>query len=222
MRTDRILTFLRNIRANNNRPYFYEHKKDYETAKEDWIEIVAYLIEELRSMDSSIEPLEPKDCMYRFNRDTRFSPDKSPYKRHFGAFIAPRGGRKSLLSGYYIHIEPDNNSLAVTGVYCLEKPQLNRVRDVIVNFPEEWRNVFEAPEIKNDFRIISTQKLKRLPMGFTGEYECEEYLKMKDFMAEHQFTDEDVQKEDFPQKVVELFRKTIRMSTYLNDIILGE
>ena len=49
--------------------------------------------------------------VFRIYRDVRFSKDKSPYKLNMGASINP-GGKKSMIPGYYIHIEPGKSFLA--------------------------------------------------------------------------------------------------------------
>lgn len=214
------MTFLENIRDNNNRPYFQEHKKDYETAKADFEEIVNYMIEELRAADPSLEPMTAKDCLYRFYRDTRFSEDKSPYKRHFGAFIAPHGARKSLLSGYYVHLQPGGRLLA-TGVYCLEKNVLKRVRDIIVNCFEEWQPVVEDANVTKVFgQLTSTNKLKRLPVGYPADCEGAEYLKLKDYMFCKNLTDKDVAGKDCIDQMLADFKLTIPFNTYINNILL--
>lgn len=222
MRTDRILKFLKDIRDNNNRPYFQEHKKDYEVAKADFEEIVEYLIEGLRSADPTLEPMHAKDCLYRFYRDTRFSPDKSPYKRHFGAFIAPHGARRSLLSGYYLHLQP-GETLIATGVYCLEKPILTRLRNTIVYDFEEWKEVCEAPELANVFgKVTCMNGLKRVPLGFPTDCEGVEYLKMKDFMVCKNLTDKEVLKEGFVDSILNDFKASIPFNTYINEIMQNE
>lgn len=219
MRTDRILAFLEAIRDNNNRPYFQQHKKEYETAKADFEEIVDYLIGEMRAADPTLEPMVAKDCTYRFYRDTRFSEDKSPYKRHFGAFIAPHGARRSLLSGYYVHLQPGNTMIA-TGVYCLDKPVLKRVRDIIVNFYDEWKGVAEAPELVKVFgKVTCMNGLKRAPMGYPIDCEGIEYLKMKDYMVSKSFTDKEVLEENFVDKVLADFKVSIPWNTYINEIM---
>ena len=71
----------------------------------------------MQKFDPLTRGLTLKDCTYRFYRDTRFSPDKSPYKRHFGLFICPNG-KKSGLAGYYFHVEGENAEyLGHNGLY---------------------------------------------------------------------------------------------------------
>lgn len=215
------MAFLEAIKANNNRPYFQEHKKDYETAKADFEEITNHLIEEMRAADPQLEPQTAKDCVYRFYRDTRFSEDKSPYKRHMGAFVAPHGARRSLFSGYYLHLQPGNSMIA-TGVYWLDKPVLKRVRDVIVYDYNEWKEVVEAAETTKIFGSLNClNRLKRAPLGYPADCEGIDYLKMKDFMFSKTFTDEEVAQPDFVEKVISDFKATIAFNTYINEIMLG-
>src|SRR5574344_2117282 len=117
MDTRRIIKFLMNVASNNNRPWFQEHKAEYTACKEEFEKGIAQVIAKISVFDSEVAHLEPKDCCYRFYRDVRFSEDKSPYKRHFGAYICAHG-KKSLRGGYYIHVEPGHCLLAV-GAYCL-------------------------------------------------------------------------------------------------------
>lgn len=82
------------------------------------------LIGGIASFDPEVRGLRPQDCTYRIARDTRFSPDKSPYKTYIGAYIAPKG-KKSGFAGYYFHIEPCCDSLVCcnllsAGAVCIE------------------------------------------------------------------------------------------------------
>lgn len=116
MQAQRILNYLRQIAANNNREWFQANRAEYEIVRKDFHQGVAQAIAAISAFDDEIAHLQVKDCVYRFNRDTRFSPDKSPYKRHLGAYICMKG-RKALRGGYYIHLEPGNCLVAraVTG-----------------------------------------------------------------------------------------------------------
>ena len=141
MNTKIILAFLKNIAANNNREWFQEHKPEYETVKKEFEAGVEDVITTLTTIDSEIAHLKVKDCTYRFYRDTRFSPDKSPYKRHLGAFICAKG-RKALRGGYYIHLEP-NNCLVAVGSYWLPTNILTSCRNEIMANIDQWRKIVE-------------------------------------------------------------------------------
>jgi len=105
MNTKKIMHFLKGIAANNNREWFQEHKAEYDAVKDDFEKGVEQIIAQLSTFDDEVAHLTAKDCTYRFYRDIRFSPDKSPYKRHLGAYICGHG-RKALRGGYYIHLQP--------------------------------------------------------------------------------------------------------------------
>ena len=107
-----ILDFLRDIMANNNKQWFQEHKEEYMAAKAEFERGVGLAIARISTFDPSISHITVKDATYRFYRDTRFSNDKSPYKNHFGAYIAAHG-KKALHGGYYIHLEPRTGALPV-------------------------------------------------------------------------------------------------------------
>ena len=117
MDSKRIIQYLRDIAANNNREWYQAHKAEYDAVRADFTDGISKAIGRIADFDAEIGGVDVKETMYRFNRDTRFSPDKSPYKRHLGAYINAHG-KKALRGGYYIHLEPGNCMLAV-GNYWL-------------------------------------------------------------------------------------------------------
>ena len=192
MNASLIIQFLRQVMANNNRPWFQEHKNEYLEARKEFEENVARAIVRITEFDPSVAHITVKDTMYRFYRDTRFSPDKSPYKNHIGAYIAAHG-KKSFHGGYYIHLEPDNCLLAC-GNYCLPNIILYSCRNEIMANIEEWRRRVENEDFIKYFglpgqgtwggeRGFGLDMLKTCPAGFPRDYEHIQYLKMKDFCA---------------------------------------
>ena len=149
MNTKRIINFLRDVAANNNRPWFQLHKDEYLACKADFEQDVARAITHLAAFDGEVAHLQVKDCVYRFYRDTRFSEDKSPYKRHFGAYICAKG-KKSLRGGYYMHVEPGNCMLA-TGSYWLPTNILTSCRNEIMGNIDVWREAVENKDFIENF-----------------------------------------------------------------------
>ena len=136
MDAKRILSFLRQVTANNNRPWFQEHKAEYDAVKAEFERGIAQAIERIMTFDPEIAHLKVKDCTYRFYRDTRFSADKSPYKNHMGAYIDAKG-KKALRGGYYLHLEPDHCLVAV-GNYWLPTNILTACRNEIMANTDAW------------------------------------------------------------------------------------
>ena len=123
------LNFLKKLTKNNNKEWFDKNRSVYEDAKLEVKALVQQTIEKIATFDPSIASLEPKDCMFRINRDVRFSKDKSPYKNNMGFMIAP-GGKKSIKGCYYVHIEPGNCFVA-GGIWVPMPEQLKSIRQEI-------------------------------------------------------------------------------------------
>ena len=97
------LEFLSQLKTNNHRAWFLDHKKEYEHTKIQFAGFIGSLIAAHGMKDVTISHLEAKDCLFRINRDVRFSKDKSPYKTNMGGSISA-GGKKGNLAGYYFHL----------------------------------------------------------------------------------------------------------------------
>ena len=190
MDAKRILQFLKDISANNNRQWFAEHKDEYTAVRTDFENGVAQAITRIAAFDPSVAHITVKDATYRFYRDTRFSADKSPYKRHLGAYIAAHG-RKALHGGYYIHLEP-GHCLVSCGNYWLPTNILTSCRNEIMGNIGEWLKCVENVAFLKMFGRpgcgdwdsasgFGLEHLKTCPSGFPRDYEHIEYLRMKDF-----------------------------------------
>lgn len=88
------LQFLRSLEKHNDKTWFDAHRAKYEAARIDFSNFIQLLIEALQKSDPTIAGLSSRDCLFRINRDVRFSKDKRPYKTNFGASIK-WGGKKS-------------------------------------------------------------------------------------------------------------------------------
>src|SRR6478752_7596525 len=102
-----LLSFLTRLSKNNNKDWFDAHKKEYEALRKEWISFVSECITGVGAFDPAIASLDPKKCIFRINRDIRFSTDKSPYKNNFGMSLSA-GGKSEDFCGYYLHIQPGN------------------------------------------------------------------------------------------------------------------
>lgn len=100
--------FLRELRANNNKQWFDAHREDYRTsyvtpAKQ----FVVAAGERLRHFAPDIEA-QPRvlGSIFRINRDTRFSKDKTPYKDRLDLWFW-EGERRGALSGFFVRFTPE-------------------------------------------------------------------------------------------------------------------
>ncbi len=68
------LKFLKDLKKNNNKPWFEKNKAVYLSAKDDLNSFAERLIEGLGKTDADIAPLQARDCTYRIYRSTFVSP----------------------------------------------------------------------------------------------------------------------------------------------------
>ena len=218
MDTKFILNFLKELSCNNTVDWMHANKARCDSARKEFASGVQELINRISLIDPSINGLTPKDCMYRQARDTRFSNDKSPYKTHFGAYIAP-GGRKSIKAGYYFHLQPDGESLVGGGLYCLPPDALKALRSEIQAEGKKFTSIIEAREFKQSFKI-ECERLKTMPRDFTAGSEYDEYIKIKNFMVCHYYTDKEVLSYDsLSTDAIEKFKLMLPLNQFFNDAL---
>ncbi len=228
MNTTLILNFLREVMANNNRPWFQAHRDEYLAAKEDFESGVEKAIPRIVRFDPSVAHITVKDAVYRFYRDTRFSPDKSPYKNHMGAYIAAHG-KKALHGGYSIHLEPGNCMLAC-GSYYLPSPILTACRNEIMANEEEWLRCVESPAFLRLFgrpgvhrfeeeKGFGLESLKTCPAGFPRDYAHIEYLRMKDYCCWVKVDEDFFSGDEWLDKMAKVFKVAKPMMDFVNAVI---
>ncbi len=215
MSISNILQYLSDLAENNNREWFAEHKDRFDVCRKDFEQIGKGLILSISQFDEEIKGLEAKDCIFRIYRDTRFSHNKTPYKDHFGIFIASKGGRKSERGGYYFHLQPGNCFVA-TGVWCPPPPLLKTLRKAVYDNFDEFSEIIEEDIFKKNFKLYEGDKLKKVPREFPAEFEGGDYLKLKHYMAEHYFSNEDICTDNGIEKVVSLFEACYQFNRFLN------
>lgn len=209
-----IISFLTDLKLNNNRDWFNENKLRYEEAKETLLTFVGKLIPEIKKFDDSLGDVMPKDTLFRIYRDIRFSNDKTPYKENMGAFIA-NGGKKSIHAGYYIHIEPRKSFLG-GGSYCPPKEILQKIRSEIYYHPEEYISIIEENNFKKYFNEIWGDKLSRPPKGFDPNFKYIDFLKNKSYVASNEVDDEKLDFDILLDHSIKVFRSLFQLNQFIN------
>ena len=182
--------FLKDLKKNNNKPWFEKNKSGYLDAKEDAGRFVEQLIKGLGKIDADIAPLHAKDCTYRIYRDVRFSSDKTPYKTHMGAYLN-KGGKKVPTAGYYFHIEP-GGSMMGGGLWMPMPAELNKVRQEIDYDFSEWTKILGDRRYKKNYPdgLDQGEILSRPPKGYDAENPAIGFLKLKSFTTTRSLNDE--------------------------------
>ncbi len=212
-----ILEFLNDLKRNNNREWFQSNRNRYEAAREKVLFMTELFIREIRKFDNDIPMMDPKECLFRIYRDIRFSPDKRPYKTHFGSFIG-KGGFKSNRAGYYFHLRPSENYLG-GGIYMPPAPVLKALRTAIFDQPEAYMDILNDPGFKRYFTDYEGEKLKTAPKGFPPDFPYIELLKPKSYAFGMNLTDAEVLDGEYIDKTVDIFREMHKMNRFLNEAL---
>ena len=211
------LKFLKDLQKNNNKPWFETHRKQYEDAKNDFAFFIQTLINKFGKKDESIVHLKAKECMFRINRDVRFSKDKSPYKNNMGAYING-GGKKSITGGYYFHCQP-GQSFVGGGLWMPMPAELSKVRQEIDYNFDEFKKIIDAKKFKSVFGGLSKNAeyvLTRVPKGYEADNPAADYLKMKSFVATAGLKDSDITSKDLAKKVLTTFETLQPLLNFIN------
>ncbi len=186
------LDFLRNLKVNNNREWFNTNRKLYDEAKEDYETYIQAVIDKIVIFDPILKGLEVKSCTYRLNRDIRFSPDKTIYKTHLGAFIV-KGGKKNgdKFAGYYVHVEPGGSMIA-GGAYLPPSQWLSAIREKIDDDGEKLVRIIKDKDFIDIFKEIEGETLKTAPKGYPKDHKFIELLRMKSFLVSRMISDKDI------------------------------
>jgi uncharacterized protein (TIGR02453 family) len=215
------IKFLKDLKKNNNKPWFDKNRKIYETAKADFARFIQTVIDQHSKKDTSIKNLHAKDCMFRINRDIRFSKDKSPYKSNFGASIN-KGGRKAMNSaGYYFHLEP-GGSFTGGGIYMPMPDELKKVRQEIDYNFADFKKIIAAKKFKSVYGDLDKSTeflLSRVPKGYLPDNPAAEYLRMKSYIAMIKVSDTGLTSKDLVKKTVVAFEALQPVIEFINEAI---
>jgi uncharacterized protein (TIGR02453 family) len=211
------LTYLRDLRENNNKAWFDNHRDQYDQAREAFESLIDYLIAKI-SLVQDMQGISARDCIFRINRDIRFSRDKSPYKWHMSADIAP-GGRRSGNLGYYIHIAADDESLIAGGLYMPTFAQLTKFRESMAQDATPLRQITRAKPFVRYFGAIEGERLRTAPQGYGRDHPEIDLLRLKQVMVVHRLTDKQVLARNLPTQAIAVMKAMKPFNDYLNSIL---
>lgn len=221
MNTTVILDYLSKLDQNNNREWFHAHKTEYQEANAQFELLVQELMLRLGKTDSRILNFAPKELTFKVVRDTRFSHDKSPYNPVFRAHISSKG-KLPIPVGYYLMIKPGDQSFLGGGLFAdMFKDATTMVREYIFKHPDEWMEILQTQEFKDNFQVQGTA-LKNVPKEYDKEHPQAEYLKYKCWYLEYSVKDSIIQAADsFLDLAAEMFLKMKPFNDFLNCALEG-
>ncbi|HSZ25210.1 MAG TPA: DUF2461 domain-containing protein [Cytophagaceae bacterium] len=213
-----ILNFLKDLKKNNNREWFTEHKERYLTEHENMIIFSEALLKALQKTDR-IETPSGKKSLFRIYRDTRFSHDKTPYKTSVGGGF--KRATKLLRGGYYFHIEPGNSYVA-GGFFGPNTEDMMRIRIDIDHHYEEWRKILKQKKFLQTFEKLEGECLKTAPKGYTNDHPAIDLLRHKQFILKRSFTDKEVLDSTFLDTVILSYQNMRPFFDYMSQVLTSD
>ena len=208
-----VFTFLSKLEKNNNRDWFNEHKTEFKAIEKEVKAFYNSVFENLNKHDDI-----DKVKLFRIYRDVRFSKNKLPYKTHFGGSFHRTKPR--LRGGYYLHIQPNNESFIATGFWEPAPADLLRIRkefemddseirDILADkkFNKVWGNTFVGDEVKT------------APKGFSKDHKAIDLIKKKQYIFTKKFTDKEVQSDQFINEIDAAFKAVRPYFNYMSDVL---
>lgn len=207
-----IFTFFNKLSVNNNREWFTENKPEFKALELDIKSAYNYLGELMNTHDNI-----DKTKIFRIYRDVRFSKNKTPYKTHFGGSFSRR--KPDLRGGYYLHIQPNNESFIATGFWDPSKEDLLRIRKEFEMDDEEIRNIINNKSFKSLWGVMAGDELKTAPKGFNKEHSAIDLIRKKQFIFTKKYTDKEVLSDNFIDDVNSAFTAIRPYFDYMSNVL---
>ncbi|MDW8346085.1 MAG: DUF2461 domain-containing protein [Bacteroidia bacterium] len=213
------LQFLTQLKANNNKIWFQDNKKDYECfVREPFKQIVTQIVEHLVPHTHLSPYVKISEYIFRIYRDVRFTKNKLPFKTFLGAYL-DHEGTQSDKPGYYIHIEP-NQSFIACGLYEPKTEQLKKIRQEIVYETEIWQNILNNPSLQEHWRNLYPGKCyKKLPKDVAQYPELASYTTLKQFLLWKDIPDTIVTSEKYVEYCVSHFLSAVPFVNFLRNAL---
>lgn len=215
----RIFKMLHNLKANNNREWFLEHKPEYIALQEEFKKYGEVLQAELQKFDTF-----SRVKVYRIYRDVRFSKDKTPYHTYRGISYFRTGKGE-----YYLNIEP-NNSFIVAGYWAIATDELKRLRGEFEYDTSEIKEILSEPTFNKHYKKLEPFELKTAPRGFDKNHPNIDFIRKKSLLVKKTFTEKEVLSPNFLASILEAYKVAqpllhyidAVLSTDINGVPLGE
>lgn len=214
MITKNYVTFFNGLEKNNNKDWFHANKSAYENdVKKPFLALLDQLIPEIKQLEPEISH-NPKDALFRINRDIRFSKDKTPYNTLLKAGFSA-GGKKSVLPGFYLGISAEKIHIG-GGVFNLKGEDLKNIRTLIADDTEEFVKIVNDPTFLSNFTALKGEQAKRLDKTYQPVLEKTPYIANKQFYAMREISLTDyLNSNQLPEVIMDSFKTIHPLNQFL-------
>ncbi|MCD2258868.1 DUF2461 domain-containing protein [Psychroserpens luteolus] len=207
-----ILDFFKKLEKNNDRDWFNEHKKEFKTNEAKAKEAYQFIYDTLNKHDV-VDGFK----LFRIYRDVRFSKNKLPYKTHFGGSFHRK--KPELRGGYYVHIQPNNESFIATGFWEPNKDDLLRIRREFEQDDDEIRKIIGQKKFKSVWGDFVGDELKTAPRDFDKDHPAIDLIRKKQYIFTKKYTDKEVTSDNFIDDVNTSFKAIRPFFDYMSDVL---
>jgi len=179
--SDEALKFFRGLERNNRREWFQPRKEFFEEKVRG---PMLQLVEAINLGLARFAPehvTEPTKAVFRIYRDTRFSPDKTPYKTHIAASFWHRKYEKHGCASYYFSISHKEVEVA-GGVYMPGPEQLLAIRQYLAEHYAEFRRFVNNRKLVALMEPLKGESLSRVPKGFRTDHPAADLIRLKQWL----------------------------------------
>lgn len=161
--------FLLQLAQNNDRAWFAENRERYERdllgPERDFVDAIGSAFVQLDQRVNAVPAVDRS--IFRINRDTRFGPDKSPYKTYSDLWFWTGTDRK-FGAGYFLRIVPDEIWIG-GGQHRMTPEQLTRYRNAVVDGVRGRWLESVLGDLASAGYEVGEATLKRVPRGFSAQ-----------------------------------------------------
>jgi uncharacterized protein (TIGR02453 family) len=212
--TKAFLDFFRDLSANNATEWFQANKKRYESDVKQPFEA---FVSEMIARIAKVEPesaIEPKDAIFRINKDTRFSKDKSPYKTFVSANISQYGRSNKAYPGFYFQLSHTGIEI-FGGAYMPEKDELQRLRTLIAGDLPKFERIINGAAFKKHYGQLQGEAIKRMPEEWKSAFEKQPLVANKQFYFQGKLPASVIVEDKLPDRLFSYFEAAREVNGFL-------
>ncbi len=211
MLTKSTFEFLEILSKNNNREWFTENKKRFETENNLAKAFFTEVYTDLEKTDS-LEKMQ----VFRIYRDVRFSKNKLPYKNHFSVGFSRT--KPMLRGGMYLHIE-NEASFVGGGFWEPNNEDLLRFRKELELDASDLREIIADATFKKMFGTLEGEELKTAPKNFDKTHPDIDLIRKKQYLLTRKFSNKEVMLPNFKEEVIAAFAAMRPFFNYMSDVL---
>ncbi len=217
--TGKTLAFLRALKRNNDREWFRGHKAEYEQhVRGPMVALLGRLARDFPAFAPDLVS-DPRVCLFRIYRDTRFSSDKRPLKTNVAAHFPSRKFQKGEGAGLYVEVAPQWVWIG-GGIYMPSSSELNAIRAGIAKDHRKFHRVVSAPAFRQAVGELGGEQLTRVPRGYPKDHPAADYLRHKQFIGGREYPAAFAVSPRFYPELLSVFRGIAPLVGFLNNAII--